>query len=724
MTCGLTWNEINERGGINSNKYCAYLSLPSSATEIWDFPIEKCIVIKDFEAPVTGVMDYIKPGYVLERGIYTVLINHCDGCGMALPGTLPSANVMIRAPWIKGLLSEFDYIEFCKVHDHKPVLKDFWGKEHDLINEDIRVILTESQFKMAKYYDSWEDYVRKFNECGCHLCCTNYEETWIQNTTLNYQMTQALVDFSDDDIKAYTHQTHNKIKNLNKNKDCMLRTLGADEQSDRSYQAALAIYNELLRDGYARDVLKAIKKRMVLDAKSGAILCNNKRLFAIPDLYAACEFWFLDETEPKGLLPDGYVYSPIYKNEEELDVLRSPSLYMEHAVRKISKDTEVRKWFRTNGIYTSCHDLISRILQFDNDGDQLNCVLESVIIEAAKRNIKQMDIVPLFYDAYKADKEQLSYETLFNGLKRAHDYSGIGQVSNNLTKLWNRENPDIFAAACLTRFNNAVIDAAKCGRIDSYENYPEINKRILKSIGGKRGKMPYWFQFSKNGRREDGLPPEKCALPNNSTMNRICAAFNDVGRLDLRYAGVPPFNYKMLMNESDAGNNKQAVETFINACSEATLCNVIAQKNSDLGERSTLMKTLLVAESIAKKIEEVAPLEEAYGPIVRFLFAGDGVVKRTYKQEFWNVFGDIALERLKNNLKTCTVCEHCGTRLPEWSKKHRCRDRLPDYFECAGCGKMVERLNPRQCRCPECQKEYRRLQVRKNVSKLRKRKAA
>lgn len=83
-----------------------------------------------------------------------------------------------------------------------------------------------------------------------------------------------------------------------------------------------------------------------------------------------------------------------------------------------------------------------------------------MIIEAAKRNIKQMDIVPLFYDAYKADKEQLSYETLFNGLKRAHEYSGIGQVSNNLTKLWNKENPDVFAAACLTRYNNAVNNIA------------------------------------------------------------------------------------------------------------------------------------------------------------------------------------------------------------------------------------------------------------------------
>lgn len=91
-----------------------------------------------------------------------------------------------------------------------------------------------------------------------------------------------------------------------------------------------------------------------------------------------------------------------------------------------------------------------------NDGDMLNVVFEPVIINAAKRNIKKMNIVPLFYDAYKAAAETLSFENMYKGLKRAHDYSGIGIVSNNLTKLWNTENPDLFAAACITRYNNAV----------------------------------------------------------------------------------------------------------------------------------------------------------------------------------------------------------------------------------------------------------------------------
>ena len=82
---------------------------------------------------------------------------------------------------------------------------------------------------------------------------------------------------------------------------------------------------------------------------------------------------------------------------------------------------------------------------------------EEPIVSAAERNLEQLDIVPLFYDANKAPPEIISWETLYIGLKRAHDYSGIGQVSNSITKLWNKPNPNVNAAKLLTMFNNYVI---------------------------------------------------------------------------------------------------------------------------------------------------------------------------------------------------------------------------------------------------------------------------
>ena len=124
------------------------------------------------------------------------------------------------------------------------------------------------------------------------------------------------------------------------------------------------------------------------------------------------------------------------------------------------------------------------------DGDQLNVVVEEVIVKAAERNIKMYDVIPLFYDATKAPAETITKETIYNGLKRAHQFSNIGEISNMLTRLWNRDNPDRNSAALLTYLNNLRIDGAKTGKVNEYTNYPEVEKRINKATGGPNGRMP------------------------------------------------------------------------------------------------------------------------------------------------------------------------------------------------------------------------------------------
>ena len=145
----------------------------------------------------------------------------------------------------------------------------------------------------------------------------------------------------------------------------MLKVMKADKASNNPLRAALAYYPELLREGYVKQQIKDTKKRMLLDARSGKVRMKNKRLFAIPDFYAASEFYFQHIEKPEGLLPKGTIACKVYRKYNKADVLRSPSLYCEHSIQKISHDPEVYKWFTTNGVYTSCADLISRILQFD-----------------------------------------------------------------------------------------------------------------------------------------------------------------------------------------------------------------------------------------------------------------------------------------------------------------------------------------------------------------------
>lgn len=268
------------------------------------------------------------------------------------------------------------------------------------------------------------------------------------------------------------------------------------------------------------------------------------------------------------------------------------------------------------------------------------------------------------------------------------------------------------------------IDAAKTGELDSYEHYQEVNKRISKAIGGKRGRMPFFFAYTRNGRREDGTPPERCAPANNSTMNRICMAFNDVNRLNFAKAGIAPFNYQMLLDENDTGYDQQVVDIFADAASEGMIGYIQSAKLADLAEKGRAMKSELLSELIAERVEAVMPLEQAYRSIVKALFAQDRIDKTSCKQEFWNVFGHIALEKLKRNLSSCTVCEKCGCKVPTWAKSHHCPKNIADFFECISCGAIERRTNSRQCRCAECQKAFRKMQIRKNVLKLRKRRGS
>lgn len=455
IQCGLDWDTINAKGGLNVSKYLAYTALDFSATDASDFPFDKIVVVKDFSGLVTGLLDHIHPNYTVERKVETVEIKHTDGCGMVLPSEFTN-NRMIRSAWIKGLVSPYDFLRFCSVHGVEPVVVDAWGTKHNLVEEGITMILTTSQFKLWKFYDSWEDYVRIAKACGWGISFTNYEEPYIPDTTVNYQFIESLVDFTDEEMVEFSARTWNKIRGIAENKESMLRTLRADEFSDQPYKRALGLYEPLLRDGFSRETLKAIKRRWTHDAQSGRLWCENKRLFVIPDLYAFCEYLFLGIKNPKGLLEDGEVACRVYRDYDECDCLRSPHLYMEHAVRRINHSSEVYSWFITNGIYTSCHDLISRVLQFDCDGDQLNVVVNAVFVNVAKRNIKEHDIVPLFYDANEVPPEIISRESIYIGLIRAHDSSGIGQVSNNLCKLWNSDDPDYHSGKLLCYYNNQV----------------------------------------------------------------------------------------------------------------------------------------------------------------------------------------------------------------------------------------------------------------------------
>ena len=92
---------------------------------------------------------------------------------MFIPGELPSS-CQIRGGYIKGAMFPFDFRLFTHEVSHNSILVDPWGTPHDVEEEDTRYIITTSQLKMWKQYESWEDYKTKFKENNLELSINSY----------------------------------------------------------------------------------------------------------------------------------------------------------------------------------------------------------------------------------------------------------------------------------------------------------------------------------------------------------------------------------------------------------------------------------------------------------------------------------------------------------------------------------------------------------------------
>ena len=663
IMCGLSIEDINSQGGINPNKFLSYLALNNSATDVWeDFDIDKSIVVDDFESDVFGEVDFIDDiTYKITRQKANTEICQTDGCGMMLDG--PTR--MVRLPWVKGLLVQFPFDDFIreKCPNGQCIVTDIYGEDHDILAEGIRYIFTKSQFKLAKYFHSWDCYKERFKNNQCEACYCNIEEDYIPKARINYQMLQTLSDMKDEEMDKLIKPTIEEIESIGNDYQTTMRLLGAtDYNKNPSYfQQALMLYPELFRDQYCRDILKQTKKSLVKQAKAGRLRVNGRYRFVSPDLYAFCEWLFLGEQNPKGLLADGEVYVNEFRDGDELACLRSPHLYREWPIRVNKRNEETEKWFGgTKCVYTSCHDLISRIVQLDWDGDKLLVVKDRLLTKIAKRNME--NIVPLAYNLQKAKGGFLSWESMYEGMVHAYTGGNIGPISNNITKVWNSENigqEQLNVVGWLTFYNNAVIDYAKTLWL------PQPPKQITKTIQSyTKAKVPNFFQYAKDKRGEPKTNKEKeinlpsqVELSNNSTMNRIASKIPDP---KIKFSKtISKFDYRMLMNlncDFSILSNNPVIKSYDYWNARQYLFNIEEDKHQK-------QEDIYIYQQIRQKIIadcKDKSLDYIVNTLVAYLYT---VRQSSQKKTLWASFGDIIVINLQNNLKNNDkICPICGKR--------------------------------------------------------------
>jgi predicted RNA-binding Zn-ribbon protein involved in translation (DUF1610 family) len=663
LTCGLTVDEINKKGGCNVNKLLAYKALTASASIKWtDFDIDKAIVVPDLETNVVAMFDYInRDTYEITPQEMSVPIEHTDGCGIILPKK-SKKSFMVRLPYVKGLLVPFAFDDFAKQHS-KTKVTDIYGKEWDIVDDDIQIIFTKSQFKMKNYYDDWEDYKTRFKLHKCQAVKLNEEDIG-ENASLNYQMIQTLDDMKTSELKQLAQDTVDDILTLGSDKETMLRILGATKTNKNKnyYQEALLLYPEMLNDEHSKKIIKDKKKSMVRDARAAKLKVNGKYTYLIPDLYAFCERLFLKEENPKGLLGNGEVYCNVF-NEGKLDILRSPHLYKEHSIRNNAFNEQREKWFITQGIYTSIFDPISRVLQFDNDGDKALVIQDDLFISVAERNME--DILPLYYEMSSAKAEQITCSKIYDSLLLAFK-ANIGEVSNNITKVFNSDDIDLRVVKWLTAENNYIIDYAKSLYMPTR---PEWADKIIKQY--IKSKVPHFFIEAKDKERKNVEPI------NNSTVNRLRKIIPNKAIKFEEVAGN--FDYKMLMSEEREYVNKSIVDLY-RKLDRSKKWIIRNESNSSRKEGK-----LFVDKFIKEKLMEVISDEEnIVNILVEELYGRTNAVN---KSTLWDCFGDVLLRNLKKNLQGTKQCEKCGERIEITNNKSK---------YCDQCGVVINREKTKQ----------------------------
>ena len=675
LMCGLTIDGINAAGGVNVNKFLAYFALSNSATDEWvDFDIDRCIVIPDFASVVHGVVDHVDDEtYTVERKEMDIEIEHTDGCGMMLP-SVSKHNFMIRMPWVKGLLAVFDFRKFIDEHGCSPVIKDIYGEEHDIIKEDIRIIMTKSQFKMWKYYIDWDEYKEWFKKYNCQAGTCKEEEDHIKNAQINYQMLQTLTDITPEELQKIAEPAVRRINHTTQSIDGMLDIMRAtkDNKHKSPLEEAIMICPELLTDNHCKETITELKRKLVNEYRAGKLPVRGKYTFAVPDLYAACEHWFLNDDDPRGLLDDGEVCCHLYPGSEKLDCLRAPHLYREHAVRRNVIDSGTADWFRTNAVYVSCHDLISRIVQMDWDGDTLLVVADKTIVAVAERNMQ--GVVPLYYEMKKAEPDIIDRTKFYDGMKLAWAGGKIGEPSNNITKIWNENDvgeDEELAVKLLCLEVNFTIDYAKTLYKPSR---PEWVPAFLGQYTNK--KVPYFFQEAK------GKTKQQVSPPTDSLVNQLR---DIIKNKRISYHNLAPFDYTLLMFDKDVAYCDPHLAMKYDELA-AKYHFKLAHTYDEEKDNTAYIVSKCVDELIALDM----PIKDMIDQLTYYLYN-----KRSKKSLYWSCFGDIVLENLKNNIdKTTRCCKKCGRRFTYTNNRHR-------Y-------------------CDECAAEHRREKERKKKRRRRK----
>ena len=366
------------------SKYNAYFGLYSSAIKQVTKP-RFCIIPDYLDVQQVDVDYVIETGKdsddIIEPRTIDVEFNRFDGSGLISPQMAEiwgkdlnedytPCQFCIRYAFTKGMVNEFDFIEWCKEeNDGNYIVKDIYGKYVDLRNID--VILTEG---MAKLWDSWEsqeEYEKNCEENGIVFGITKYSPKKDKiASTANYQFLQTL-NLNDKSIEDVCKDTIEYIQGVSYDNVyyTLLYLMGENSSvesvekfmvsSDNYWLKSLILNHNLLNDKYSKEKIRDMLIKKIEQACLGRLIVKGNFQCIVPDSYAFMEA--MVGKPVKGLLKAGEFYSQFWNEYgvDRVDCMRSPlTHFSEHYVVDLKNDEKMQKWFKYSysGIITNTHD--------------------------------------------------------------------------------------------------------------------------------------------------------------------------------------------------------------------------------------------------------------------------------------------------------------------------------------------------------------------------------
>lgn len=361
---------------ITESKYNAYYALSNSATYSVSEP--RVCVVPDKEIQMKKTIDFVtenEPDDIIEEQERELTFNLWDGMGICSPELAKQWSqdldldyvpccFCIRNYFVKGMVCVFDFHKFSREVAGKHIITDLYGKEVDTDNIDM--IITESQFKLWKGYDSWQYYLDCCKENGGRWGVTKFTPKEDKTAVFtNYQFLQVLNLDTPEKIKELCEPTvewFDKITNQDSNYS-LLYLLGSlcdkplNEMETEEFMdifntlepsvRALILNRDLINDTYIKTKLARSLNRKIEESYLGKLMVNGNFQFMISDPYALAEHIY--GLEVKGLLKEHEHYSQYWNNRniDKVVAMRAPLTYSSEAnLLNLQNNDKVNEWYK------------------------------------------------------------------------------------------------------------------------------------------------------------------------------------------------------------------------------------------------------------------------------------------------------------------------------------------------------------------------------------------